>query len=142
MRFALLTALALTVGGCNRGMQTKEAVERGVTEYLATRSNLNVTSMNVAVTSVAFRQNEAEAVVTFRAKGANPGPGMDIRYTLERSGNKWVVKNKADSGANPHGASKGMGTPGMGTPASPAGELPPGHPPMGNAPPSGGSKKP
>lgn len=132
-RYALLAALALIVGGCNRGMQTKEAVERGVTEYLATRSNLNVTSMNVAVTSVVFRQNEADAVVTFRAKGENPGPGMDIRYTLERNGGKWVVKNKADSAGNPHGApSKGMGEPGMSAPGAPAGELPAGHPPMGS----------
>jgi hypothetical protein len=74
-----------------------------------------------------FRQNEADAVVTFRARGENPGPGMDIRYTLERSGGKWVVKNKSDSGGNPHG-----------TPSkAPAEELPPGHPPMG----SEGSKR-
>ena len=105
---------------CHRGIDTEEAVRQGVIEYLSKRSNLNVAGMNVEVTSVSFRQNEADAVVAFTAKGASPGQPMTMRYTLERQGDHWVVKEKAETGANPHGAA-----------ASASGtQLPPGHPPV------------
>jgi hypothetical protein len=57
---------------------------------------------------------------------------MSIPYTLERKGDRWVVKPRAGAGQNPHGAiganphGDGMGMPG-GAP-NPAGALPPGHP--------------
>lgn len=121
-RIAILTACALASAACNRGGQTKDDVRKSVVEYLATRSNLNLSSMDVEVASVAFRENQADAVVTFRAKGPNPGPGMNITYSLERSGSKWVVKPKAEGGGSPHG-----GAP------PPAGAMPPGHPAIGGA---------
>ncbi len=132
----LVCALALAPVGCNRGggIENKEAVRQGVVDYLSSRSNLNVASMNVDVTSVTFKGNEADATVSFAPKGAGgAGQGMSMRYTLERKGNRWVVKGRADSGKNAHG----MGGPGgegamppMPGQNPPAGELPPGHPPM------------
>ncbi len=131
-----LLAVALALTGCNRGgnVDTKEAVRQGVIDYLASRSNLNVASMNVDVTSVSFKENEADAVVSFSPKGASgPGQAMSMRYTLERKGGRWVVKGRADSGQhgaapmgeNPHGSA----APGA-MPANPGGALPPGHPSM------------
>jgi len=114
-----LAALALV--SCNRGTQTKEAVQQGVIEYLSNRSNLNISSMDVRVTSVSFTQNEADAVVSFSPKGGDPAQSMTMRYTLHRSGGKWVVKNKSDMGESPHGAGPGAGD----------GQVPPGHPPLG-----------
>jgi hypothetical protein len=116
-------AIAACTSGCNRGIDTSEAVRQGVIDYLAKRSNLNVSGMNVEVTSVSFRKNEADATVAFTARGANPGNPMSMRYTLERRGNQWVVKEKAESGANPHA---GGGTP----PQAAPGQMPPGHPPV------------
>ena len=110
---------------CRKGGNPEEAVRQGVIDYLSKRSNLNVSAMNVSVTSLVVRQNEADALVAFTAKGANPGPPMSMRYTLERQGDRWVVKNKADAGANPHGASR-----------APERELPPGHPPLDTAKPN------
>ena len=117
-----LLLVALTLGGCKKNIQSKEAVHQGVMQHLTGRSDLDLSSMDVEVSSVVFRDSEADATVAFRAKGSNdPGAGMSLKYTLERKGNQWVVKGKAGAAGTPHGA---------------AGDLPPGHPPMGAAPPS------
>lgn len=114
-----LAALAL-LAGCNRGLESKEAVRQAVIDYLATRANMNVASMQVDVVSVAFRQNEAEATVNFRPKGAEGGTGMTMTYKLERLGNRWVVKARSTAGGTQHGGTLGSGM-----------ELPAGHPPVG-----------
>lgn len=126
---ALLT-IALALAGCRRDIENKEAVRQAVIDYLSTRSNLNIGSMNVDVTSVSFKQNEAEAVVAFAPKGpGSAGQGMSMRYTLEKKGNRWAVKSRADSGQSPHGGAAPPGAmPGAG---APKGELPPGHPTVG-----------
>jgi hypothetical protein len=51
---------------------------------------------------------------------------MQMQYTLERKGDRWVVKGRRDSGGLPHG-----GTPGA---------MPPGHPPTGASAPPGSGK--
>jgi hypothetical protein len=122
----------LCLVGCNKGsIDTKEAVRQGVIDYLAGRQNLNVSSMNVQVSSVTFKENEADAMVSFAPKGAGGQP-VSIPYTLERKGNRWVVKPRAGggsphggampSGENPHGAMPPGGA------DTPSGAMPPGHP--------------
>lgn len=140
MRILLPSVLVATLllGACKKDIQTEDAVRQGILNYLAKRSDLS--SMDVTVTKVAFRQNEADATVHFQAKNSNaPGTGLDMGYVLERKGSEWVVKGRAagmghgnssgDSmgGAqNPHGPG---GAPGMPTPSQmPTGALPPGHP--------------
>jgi hypothetical protein len=123
---ALTTLLALGLGGCNRGGQSKEAVRAAILDHLTKRANINVSSMQVDVVSVTFREKEADATVSFRPKGADTSsPGMTMNYTLQRQGNGWVVKGRADSGSSPHGAAGQM----------PQGMMPPGHPPAGVTPP-------
>ena len=119
MRFLAVTALLTCVlAGCNRASQSKEAIRESVINYVS--GKVNVGSMDVDVTSIAFKGNEADATVTFRAKGADPSSGLQMRYTLEQKSGKWVVKEKAQASGSPHGA-----------PANPGGgALPPGHPPM------------
>jgi hypothetical protein len=113
----------VALAACGRGIDTTEAVRQGVLDYLATRSNLNIAGMNVDVTAVSFRQDEADATVSFTPKGGAPSKGMSMHYTLTRKSGKWVVKDRAEAGANPHGADS----------AAP-GALPPGHPPAGATP--------
>ncbi|HKW97506.1 MAG TPA: hypothetical protein VJN43_07215 [Bryobacteraceae bacterium] len=120
--------LAFATVACNRDPQ--EAVRQGVIDYLSKRSNINLSGMNIAVTSVVFRQNEADAVVSFTAKGANPGQPMTMRYTLERHGQNWVVKNREEKGGNPHGGD--MTAPPAST--QPGAPLPPGHPAVNPSP--------
>jgi hypothetical protein len=78
--------------------------------------------MQVDVVSVAFRQNQAEATVSFRLKGSEGSSGMTMSYSLEKQGNRWAVKGRADSAGSPHGAGGEM----------PQG-MPEGHPPVGGA---------
>jgi hypothetical protein len=100
-----------------------------VIDYLSKRANLNVAAMNLTVTSLVCRENEADVTVAFTAKGANPGQPMSIPYALLRQNDHWVVKPKPESGANPHG--------GGATGVQPGAALPPGHPPI-----RGGTPKP
>ena len=62
-----------------------------------------VSNMKIEVASVTFRGNEADAVVSIAPEGMESTAGMQMRYTLEKKGNEWVVKGKADSGSQ-HGA--------------------------------------
>src|SRR2546423_12743827 len=88
--------------GCNKGnIDTKEAVRQGVIDYLAGRQNLNVSSMNVDVTSVTFKENEADATVAFAPKTGGGSQPVTFSYVLERKGNRWVVKPGA-AGKSPH----------------------------------------
>lgn len=112
-----LTALALALAGCSRGIENKEAVRQGIIDYLANKKGMNMASMNVDVTAVTFKQNEADATVAFSPKGGSAAQGMTMRYTLEKQGSRWVVKGRPDLGQ--HGA----GMPGMGG-------MPSGHPPV------------
>ncbi len=120
------------LAGCSKNIQTDEAVRAGVIKHLSQNSGLNLAQMDIEVTSVTFRDNEADAVVGFKPKGAGAASGMSMRYTLERQGNEWVVKKKADSGMG-HGM-----MPPAAAPAAGGGSLPPGHPPIGGA---GGERK-
>lgn len=153
---ALGLCIAL-LGGCKKNIQNDDAVRQGIMNYLAKRPDL--LSMDVNVTSVAYRQDEATATVKFQAKGnTSPGASMTMQYVLERQGNQWNVKGRA--GADSHGA-KGLppdgsgagsigampnttmpsGHPSVGAPGSaPAGALPPGHPPVSSDKKPGSSK--
>ncbi len=113
-------------------METKEAVRQGVVDYLSSRTGLSVASMQIEVLSVDFRGKEADTTVSFRPKGG--GEGMQMKYTLERKGDRWMVKGRVGSeGGNPHGT--------MGMPGNPAGMgMPAGHPPVPKSTPSDSKK--
>ena len=113
---ATLVLVICALSGCNRASQSKEAIRAGIIDYVAAK--VNVGAMDVDVTSIDFKGNEADATVSFRAKGADPASGLQMRYTLEQKSGKWVVKDKAQAGGSPHGAAANPG----------GGELPAGHP--------------
>jgi hypothetical protein len=136
-----ILAAALLLAGCGRGIDNKEAVRQGVLDHLSTRAGLDLKSMQVDVASVSFRQNEADAMVSFRPKGAtDASAGMQMQYTLEKKGNRWVVKGKRDSGMAPHGGAPGSMPGSMPGGAMPGGAMPPGHPPAGKGAPPGSGK--
>jgi len=140
LRNAYFLFAALLLAACgNRAVQNETAIRQGVIDYLAKRSDLNLSTMQVDVTSVSFRQNEADATVSFRPKGAAGAAAMQMRYTLERQGVRWVVKGRARSGAGqpahgmgsmPPGHGTTMGQPPADTGAQGGSKLPPGHPPL------------
>ncbi|HYL38336.1 MAG TPA: hypothetical protein VEV17_20630 [Bryobacteraceae bacterium] len=144
------TSLAVVLGlaaallsGCKKNIQNNEAVRQGIMNYLAKRSDL--LAMDVRVTSVAFRQDEATALVRFQAKNnSSPNAGMTMQYVLERKGSEWVVKGRAGGDSHtgmPQGAPGAPGAPGV--PGAPGANgsgsigampqtLPPGHPSVGS----------
>jgi hypothetical protein len=130
LRLACVPILAagLLLAGCGRNIQTEAAVRQGVVDYLSGRPDLNLSQMQVDVTAVSFRQDEADATVSFRPRGAAAASGMQMRYTLERKGGRWVVKGK---GAGPHASASPSDAPSSPAPGQ-GGQLPPGHPQAGS----------
>jgi hypothetical protein len=120
------------LSGCNRASQSQEAIRQGVIDYVS--GKVNVGAMDVDVVSIDFKGNEADATVSFKAKGSSAASGLQMRYTLEQKSGKWVVKDKAQAGGSPHGAGMQPGGSPHGDGMQPgAGALPPGHPPMDSA---------
>lgn len=80
-----------------------------------------MSAMELLVDDASFKADEAEATVSFRAKGSQT-TAMTMKYNLVRDGAKWKVKPRAagEAGAGAHGSS------GAGAGAA----LPPNHPPM------------
>jgi len=74
--------------------------------------------MDVDVTAMAFERDTARATVLFKVK--NGDGGMQMNYTLDRKGDKWVVRPNTDGGAG-----HGVAVPPNDDPG--AGKLPPGH---------------
>ena len=96
-------------------------MRQGVLDYLSGKG-LNMSGMNVDVTSVQFNGDRAEASVSITAKGVQGG-GMNPVYVLEQKGGKWSVTGRKDvPGEAPHGA--GAMAPGVANPHG-AGAMPP-----------------
>lgn len=112
-------AALLFAAACNRAPQTKEAVRQAVVEHVSKNAGLNVNSMDIEVTAVSFQGKQASATVWFRPKGS-PDAGMQMNYTLEANGSKWVVQKKAGGGPPPGHPPTAGGAEG----------LPEGHPPV------------
>jgi hypothetical protein len=93
--------LIFCLAGCNRGVQSKDAVRQAVIEYLKGRS-MSPESMEITVSSVNFNGNKADATVAFAPKGGNASQGMSIPYQLEQKDGKWVVLARATGGGSPH----------------------------------------
>ena len=135
-----IVALVLTVvlAACSRGnIENKDAVRQAVIDYLQSRkaqTGLDVSTMDVTVTAMQFERDVARATVSFTIKNTNQG--MQKNYTLDRNGDKWVVR--PETGGDGHG----VVLPPEG--AAPTGALPPGHPAVPatpQAPPPAGSKQ-
>lgn len=120
-------AMVVLLAGCSKNIQSNEAVKKGVLDHLSQNKSLQMSSMDVDVTSVTFRGDEADAMVSFKPKGMDASSGMQMRYTLERKGNAWVVRKSGASGG-------GMGHGAMAPPADGSSAMPPNHPPVGSAP--------
>lgn len=133
VKSAALLAIPLfaLIGCANRNVDTLEAVKQGVIRDVG--KNLNIGNMDVNVVSVSFRDKEADAVVSFTAKGA-PTQTMTMNYTMERQGSEWHVKSRAGSDLQKHAAQSQPGSMGAAPMDGMHGQtqLPAGHPQMGD----------
>jgi hypothetical protein len=119
----MIMALSL-LAGCAKDIQNADSVRGSIVDYLkerAPKTGLNMDLMKVDVASVSFSSGGKEAHANVMVTPKAGGAGMQLPYTLDRKGDKWVVRPHAEGGENPHGAA--------GLPA-----LPQNHPPMGTQP--------
>jgi hypothetical protein len=114
--------VTLLLAACaQKNIENKDAIRQAVIEYLSSRqaqTGLDMSTMDVNVTAMAFERDTARATVEFRVK--NSDAGMQLNYTLDRKGDKWVVQPKSDKGG-------GHGVVLPGNDKAPE-QLPPGHP--------------
>ena len=122
MRIVSASLLIFCLAGCNRGVQSNDAVRQGVLDYLSQKAGMNVAAMEINLTSVKINGNQADATVTFAAKGSTSAQ-MTMQYHLEQKDNKWIVVGRQDSGQH-------TATPPPGA-MPPAGAMPPGENPHG-----------
>jgi hypothetical protein len=131
---AILCLAALLLAGCSKNIDTPEAVKEGVIKDIAKK--VDVGSMDVNVDSVSFRNDGADAQISFRPKGAPLSQSMTMKYQLERQSGEWHVKsrNMETHGQQPQTQQAPPLQPGQTTlPAGHmavggGGALPPGHP--------------
>jgi len=96
---------ALLLSGCGPDIQNKEAVREGILDHLRTRTDIDLSHMDVDISSVSFREGEADATVAFKPKGSSdPAGSMSIGYTLEKKNGKWAVKGRKTGAAPATGA--------------------------------------
>jgi hypothetical protein len=121
----LLVLLTILGAGCGSNASSDTLVRDAILHYLAGRTDLNMSKMNVEVDSPKYEGDTASAVVTISSRD-DAQASMQMTYQLRRAGGGWEVV-PAGSTSDAHG---GM------APNIPqaGGELPPGHPPAGGAP--------
>jgi len=89
MRLAKTAVLSfvtiLRVAGCKKQPSDADAIRTGIVEHLTSLKTLNLSAMNINVTSVNIQGNQAQAQVEFRPKtGAPVGASMQVAYALEK----------------------------------------------------------
>jgi hypothetical protein len=130
VKSACVFAVVLCLAGCSKNIDTPEAVKDGVIKDLTANKKADIAAMDISVDSVSFRENEANAQVSFRPKGSPPNsPGVTMNYALVRQDGEWHIKTRNMQG---HEQQQPAGQSAL-PPGHPAtipgnGTLPPGHP--------------
>jgi hypothetical protein len=151
----LALAVALLAAACSKNIQNSDAVRQAITDYLNAKSGqtgLNMDNLTIDVTALEFARDSARASVSFHVKGMPENAGMAMNYSLDRKGDKWVVRGPGEmSGGNPHGTNPQAAAPDAAPGALPAGhpavpgvgggELPAGHPSVSGGAGTAGSKE-
>ena len=136
----LACSIALLLSACAKNIDTEDAVKQSVLKDIA--GKVDVSAMDINVDSVSFRDKEANAEISFRAKGQPTSQAITMKYDLVRQGDEWKIKGRdmqQHQQAAGQGAAAGQGT-GNGQ-QLPAGhpatngqtQLPPGHPSVPNS---------
>jgi hypothetical protein len=148
---SLLSIVGLLVlfGGCKKQESDEDGIRSGINQHLASLKTLNLDAMDMNITNVFIRGNEAQAQVEFKPKtGAAQGAGMQIAYSLQKQNGLWVVQNTQALGVSTQHPAPGENATSPSSGSMPnfrdlvpdggnSNSLPPGHPPksdQGNTP--------
>ena len=144
----LLTAIGLLVlfAGCKKQESDADAIRSGINQHLASLKTINLSAMDMNITSFSVQGNQAQAQVEFKPKtGAPQGAGMQVAYSLEKQNGLWVVQSTTPAGGSIQHPGPGENPPMNSTSPSSgslpnfrelvpgggsSGALPPGHPPI------------
>ncbi len=125
MRWWMATALtlALLAGACSKvqEIESQRAVRAAIDAHLKQQKNLSVSNMKMDIQSLRVQGDSAEADVRFTS-AQQPDLGVNVHYTLRRTGNQWEVVSSSSGGGmggNPHGSAM---------PAAPGGQQPAANP--------------
>lgn len=81
--------------------EVKKEAHTAISDYLATRQDLNLANMDLEVTDVTVEGETAVAQVRFRSKQGNAE--MPMSYRLRREEGHWVVQRPSGGGQMPAG---------------------------------------
>ncbi len=133
VKSAALILAAILLVACSKNIDTPEAVREGVIKDISKK--VDVGSMDINVDSVSFRQNEADAQVSFMPKGGGRAQAITMTYLLERQGDEWHIKSRnmnAHNQQKPGGTALPAGHPSVSGTPQPGTPLPAGHPTIPN----------
>jgi type IV pilus biogenesis protein CpaD/CtpE len=147
MRRVILAVAVLTLAGCAKDINNKDAVKTAIMKRVS-KTGFDVKAMKVDITQVSFHDQDAVATVSFVPNAGPPEAAVTFKYNLHRQNDEWVATGLAQgggmaahggapSGPNPHGgtmpggAMPGGSLPGSMSAPAPANGLPSGHPPLG-----------
>ncbi|GEM_PF-1439116 len=121
----LLAALILMgmTAGC-RNLNTKQAVQQAIDAHLQENSSINRSNFTTQIEKVDFKDDTAQALVTFQSKHA-PNLTVHVRYHLKRSRGRWVVMSSEPAGGQGMDSHIGEETPSPGASATSPGSSSP-----------------
>ncbi len=77
----------------------RDAIRAAIDNHLHSNSSLKLDAMDMVVDSIAVRGNQAQAHAAFHIRNGG-ATGMTMEYSLQRSGNGWVVTNGQPADGN------------------------------------------
>ena len=107
-----LLCIVISMAACHKVTSQNDLIRDGIRQHLVSLKTINLSAMDINLTSVAINGNTAQAQVEYLPKtGAPPGAGMKVSYAMEKRDGQWfVIKTLAaggaidhpDPGTNPH----------------------------------------
>ncbi len=130
MKYLLCAVAILSLAGCGKNINNKEAVRAAIEKRVA-KTGFDVKAMDVNVTNVSFHDQDAVATVSFVPKGGPAQSAVTFKYNLHRQNDEWVATGLAQGGSGMAAHTGQDLPPATGSPNG-GSALPAGHPPIGN----------
>src|ERR1700730_18753598 len=101
-----LLGIVISLAACHKVTSQNDLIRDGIRQHLVSLKTINLSAMDISLTSVAINGNTAQVQVEYLPKtGAPPGAGMKVAYSMEKRDGQWVViKTLVAGGAIDHPA--------------------------------------
>ncbi len=95
MKRILVSSLGIVISmaSCHKVTSQNDLIRDGIRQHLVSLKTINLSAMDINVTSVAINGNTAQAQVEYLPKsGAPPGAGMRVSYSMEKTRRPMVCR--------------------------------------------------